>query len=147
VVVIGVGAKLFVQDTFDSYRSWAYVWTLLPALAGATLIYTGEHRRDEAERSKGRALLQWSIAGLVVLGALFELMLFDGGTSWGRFLVPVVLIGLGAVILLRRSSGSTANPNARVTPSYAGTEPEAPPDGAPRHTATTFSATPNKQQE
>lgn len=108
-VVIGVGAILFVQDLYDYYRSWAYAWTLLPALAGAALLHAGSRRNDEHDRSKGRALMLWSLAGFVVLAALFELMLFDGGSSWGRYLVPLMLIGVGGFILFKRATRPEGN--------------------------------------
>jgi hypothetical protein len=103
-IVATVGMILFVQDLIDYYRSWAYAWALLPAAAGAAMLYSGQRQHDVSRQARGRSLLQWSLAGFVVLGALFELVIFEGGTMWGRIAVPLILIAVGGVVLLRRGS-------------------------------------------
>ena len=100
-VIAGVGVILLFQNMYDYYRSWAYAWTLLPLFAGAGFYYTGVRHDDAQARGRGQAMIMGSAVAFLVFAALFELMIFDGGNGWGRILVPVLLIGVGALMLTR----------------------------------------------
>jgi hypothetical protein len=102
-VVAGTGVILLVQSIYDYYQSWAYAWTLLPMFAGAALYYAGDWRHDASQRALGKRFIEWSAAGFVAFGAVFELLIFSGGHSWGRIVLPLALIGFGMLILVRRS--------------------------------------------
>ncbi|MEQ1901367.1 MAG: hypothetical protein ABL866_11605 [Devosia sp.] len=102
-VITGTGLILLFQSIYDYYQSWAYAWALLPLCAGAALYYAGDRRHDPAEKAVGKAMIEWSAAGFVALGAVFELMVFNGAHSWGRIVLPLALIGIGVLLLLRRS--------------------------------------------
>lgn len=121
-IVTGVGVILLAQDLTHYYRSWAYAWTLLPLFAGAALFYCAEAHESDAGRARAVSLMQWSAGAFVVLGALFELLLFSGGQPWARYGVPLALIAVGVVLLLRRTPPHARSPKPDAE-TDAGEEP------------------------
>jgi hypothetical protein len=103
-MVITTGLMLLVQNTFNLWETWAYAWSLLIIGAGAGLVLQGS-RTDQPElRSSGWRTVQGGAITFVVFGAFFELVLnlshfADSGIS--RFGLPALLIGLGAIFLIR----------------------------------------------
>ncbi|HWA19087.1 MAG TPA: hypothetical protein VG757_08820 [Devosia sp.] len=107
-VIAGSGIILLVQSIYDYYQSWAYAWTLLPMFAGAALHYAGDRRGEADLKAQGKRLIEWSAGAFLAFGAVFELLIFHGANSWGRIVLPLALIGFGALILLRRNTQSHA---------------------------------------
>jgi hypothetical protein len=96
-IVSGIGGILYVQNLTNTWASWAYIWTLIPGLAGIGLILSGllGHRRRSFWREGSRLLLT-SFVLFLVFGAFF-----NGLGGLGRYW-PIVLILLGLWMLLPR---------------------------------------------
>lgn len=102
-VVTGTGLILFVQSMTDSYRSWAYAWTLLPLFAGAGLLFFARLTGHAEADVSGRNLITWSAIAFIGFAAVFELLIFPGRGAIGGYIAPAVLIAIGGVLLLGRS--------------------------------------------
>ncbi|MBT8455258.1 MAG: hypothetical protein HKO95_08480 [Rhodobacteraceae bacterium] len=99
--IAGVGLILFVQNLFNHYESWAYAWALIPFFVGIGMALAADDDAGEGGTEAARNLMTWAIAVFVIMGAIFEIFIFGGGGVLGaRFLVPAVLIVLGAAFLL-----------------------------------------------
>lgn len=88
-IIAGIGGILYYQDSTGDWASWAYMWTLFPALGGlgkliAGLI-AGTLRQDAREAFN-------SIFISIILFAIFA-SLFDGLKLFGPY-KDYVLIGL-----------------------------------------------------
>lgn len=118
-VVTGTGLILFVQAVTDYFQSWAYAWTLLPVFAGAALFLIGRREGDQDAINRGRRLIELGAIGFVVCAAAFEALIFHRIVNQ-NWVLPIILIGAGAFLLLRRSSGSTSG-NGKGTPPPAPT--------------------------
>ena len=96
-IVAGIGGILYYQYLTDDYRSWSYMWALIPGFVGVGVILTGllgEHPRHNLAR--GLNLLFISAAVFLVFATFF------GGLSiLGDYGAPAILILLGAYILIR----------------------------------------------
>jgi hypothetical protein len=103
-VVTTVGLVLLYQDATDHWESWAYAWALVgPAASGLGLALWGIRSGRATDVRNGT----WGLLGglgIFVIGFLF----FEGviGISGERYqfadwLLPVAVIGIGAVLLVR----------------------------------------------
>jgi hypothetical protein len=125
-IVAGVGIILLVQQMTDYFQSWAYAWSLLPAFAGAGLLVYGYREGDETAMANARLLMAWGGIGFVVLGVLFEALIFHESALAGGIVLPLLLIAGGAVMLVMRAGNRSGERNAN------GARPAAPPpDQAP----------------
>ena len=98
------GLILLVQNAFNLWDTWAYAWSLLIIASGVGMLLRG-HRTDQPRmRASGRRTIEGGAITFVVFAAFFELVLnlshFDN-TDLSRFGLPVLLIGLGAIYLIR----------------------------------------------
>lgn len=103
-MVTMVGLLLFVQNTTDLWATWAYAWALVaPTSIGLSdMVYgTLRGRQDWAQSGVKAATVG---IGIFLVGAIFfELILnISGifGESIRRILFPLLLIGLGLVLIL-----------------------------------------------
>ena len=102
-IVTTVGLILAVQEATGLYATWAYAWALVaPASVGLGLFLYGTltGRRDMA--SGGLGALGVGLALFLGFGLFFEGVI---GLSGDRIpelqsLVPVALVGLGAILVL-----------------------------------------------
>ena len=96
VILLGVGGILLYQTRTGNWESWAYLWPLMPGLAGLGLFLGSFLDREmRPARMVGLIMLVAGLLLLAVFGGLFgltpEILRF-----W-----PVLLIVIGAVIFLR----------------------------------------------
>jgi len=119
-VVGGVGAILTWQNSTGNWDSWAYAWTLIPGFVGLGVILNGLLGGEDIRQAVSAGF--WSILislGLfVIFGSLFGALEIKG-RYWPLLLIalgllvfvkeaghrgsivgPVILIGLGIVLLL-----------------------------------------------
>jgi hypothetical protein len=103
-VVTTVGLVLLYQNETGRYETWAYAWALVgPAASGLGLVLWGARSGNANDVRNGT----WGLLGglgLFVIGFLF----FEGVIGIGgdrldlpEWLLPVVVIGIGVVILGR----------------------------------------------
>lgn len=103
-VVTTVGLVLFFQDQTGRWETWAYAWALVgPAASGLGLALWGLRTASMSDIRNGT----WGLlGGLAIFGVGF--LFFEGVIGIGgdrlalpEWLLPVVIIGLGVVVLLR----------------------------------------------
>ncbi|MCX7608273.1 MAG: hypothetical protein N2049_03515 [Anaerolineales bacterium] len=88
-IVAGIGGILYYQNTTDDWASWAYMWTLLPGLAGIGKLLSG--LVGGTFRQEAREAIN-SIFISIILFAIFA-SLFGGLKLLGPY-KDYVLIGL-----------------------------------------------------
>jgi len=101
-IITTVGAVLFYQQSTDTFETWAYAWTLIPAAAGvATLAYGIVSRRRQLVTV---GAIVAAGAGALFLAGLwfFEGVLETAGApidvaAWG----PALLIGIGVLVVVK----------------------------------------------
>lgn len=96
VILLGIGAVLLYQTRTGNWESWAYLWPLMPGLAGLGLFLGSFIDREmRPARLVGLIMLAAALVLLAVFGGLFgltpEILRF-----W-----PVLLILIGAIIFFR----------------------------------------------
>ena len=104
-ILTSVGLLLFVQQLTHTWASWAYSWALIaPTSIGIGQVIYGKIKKHESLVSTG---LQMAKVGLWIFSigfVFFELIIGLNGFGISRFglpVLPVVLIGIGALILIR----------------------------------------------
>jgi hypothetical protein len=104
-IVSGVGGLLYWQNATGNWESWAYAWALIPGFVGVGIVLTGllEGKPGPALRSGG-----WLI--LISLVMFFIFGSFLGGASLLGPYWPVLLIGLGGLLLLQSVLRSRGQP-------------------------------------
>lgn len=105
MIITGTGAILTFQALTDRWESWAYMWTLYPVFVGLGLIFQGM-RTDNADEVKvGRAMSFGGLMGFIVMSTLFEVVFFESAWGLNRWMMPLMLIGVGAFLLTRGRGG------------------------------------------
>ncbi|MFN8375452.1 MAG: hypothetical protein U0694_21570 [Anaerolineae bacterium] len=114
-MITGTGAILLYQNLTGHWESWAYMWTLYPVFLGMAFNFMSNRTGDNNLAKVARGFITWGLAGLVGLGALFELFIF-GSLGWlGSIAVPGAMIAAGAYLLMRNRSGGFSSPLADVS--------------------------------
>ncbi len=126
-----LGLLFVYQNTFDAWESWAYAWTLLaPTGVGLGLMIFARWSDKPELKQPGWILIVIGLIMFVVMGAFFELLLgFGRYDVAGRILWPVLLIGLGVVMLF----GGLFR-RLITTPTSTSSTPAEPPSPLPGHT-------------
>lgn len=100
IIITGTGLILLYQNITGHWASWAYVWTLYPAMVGLALQYHGRRTGEREEIGVGREMFRWALAAFGVAWLFFEVLIFGQGTSFA-----LLAIALGAYILYRERAG------------------------------------------
>ncbi len=97
-----VGLLLLYQHTTDHWESWAYAWALvIPTSIGLGHMIYGALKGRRPLVTTGVRLATLGI-GLFLAGAVFfEAVIGISGVRWSGIGWPLVLIGVGLVLLLR----------------------------------------------
>lgn len=98
-IITGTGAILTVQNVTGRWESWAYVWTLYPVFIGFALMFLGRRTNSENTERTGRGFVTWGTVAFLVGFAFFELLIFGGMAGLGSWLLPLILIGVGVMML------------------------------------------------
>jgi hypothetical protein len=101
-IITGIGLMMFVMNLTGRWEAWAYAWGLIVAFVGVGLAINGWWSGQPGLRRSGWALARTGLFLFLVFGAFFELLIF-GSVEAGNWLWPVILIGLGLWLLVRRS--------------------------------------------
>lgn len=96
LILLGLGGIFLYQERTGNWESWAYVWALMPALAGLGMVVGGLFDR-ELRRARGVGIM-------MILGGLVAFAIFGGffglGTGILRFW-PVLVILFGLWVLFQ----------------------------------------------
>lgn len=97
-----VGVVLLVQNATDTWASWSYAWALVaPTGPGFALWLLGSLKdRDDLVKT-GKDLTGVGLVLFVIGAAFFELVIGINGFGLGRYALPLLLIGLGLILLVR----------------------------------------------
>jgi hypothetical protein len=98
-IITGTGAILGVQNATGRWESWAYVWTLYPVFLGFALIFMGRRTANQTTERTGRGFVTWGTVAFLIGFAFFELLIFGGMAGLGNLLLPLILIGVGVLML------------------------------------------------
>ncbi|MDZ7801376.1 MAG: hypothetical protein U5K81_11365 [Trueperaceae bacterium] len=100
-----VGAILALQDATGTFDTWSYAWGLVLASVGVgTFLQASIENRADGQR-EGLRLAGTGLTLFAAFGAFFELFVFDDVLQGvGGWVVPLLLIGAGAWMLMRRSA-------------------------------------------
>ncbi len=99
-IITGTGAILWYQNMTGNWDSWAYAWTLYPALVGLAMIFAGRRNADEKAVNVGNGLVKYSTIAFVAAAAFFELLIFGGNGALTSWIIPLALIAGGGYLLL-----------------------------------------------
>ena len=107
--VTTVGLILLFQTITTLWASWAYIWALIPAAVGLGLTAQGALHGDAEAAQSGPRLLTIGLV-LFALGALFfegivGLNGFGLRFGWAANYWPLLLVGLGVLLLIRNFFG------------------------------------------
>lgn len=98
-IVTGTGAILWVQNVTGHWESWAYVWTLYPVFLGFALMFLGRRTNSLNTEKTGRGFVTWGTVAFLIGFAFFEVLIFGGLGGLGNVLLPLILIGIGVLML------------------------------------------------
>lgn len=99
-IMIGLGLIFMYNTLTDDWGSWAYAWSLIPAFVGLGLMFAS--RLGHWQGDSARAGLWLALGSSAVFSVL---AMFFGSRTFGT-IGPILLIGLGVLLLFRSSRGS-----------------------------------------
>ncbi|MCC7352492.1 MAG: hypothetical protein IT330_01950 [Anaerolineae bacterium] len=100
-IVTMVGLILFYQNTTGHWESWAYAWALIaPTSIGLGQIAYGTLKGRGEMVKNGTRVAAVGLGIFLVGGFFFELILGIGGLGLGGLGWPLLLIGLGILLLV-----------------------------------------------
>ena len=95
-IVGGIGGILYWQNATGNWGSWAYLWTLIPGFSGAGMIIASLlGGRGENSVRHGLDTILSSLILFLIFATLMT------GTRWLGIYTPLVLIGVGVIMLVR----------------------------------------------
>lgn len=102
-VVATIGGILAWQNTTGLWATWAWIWTLIPVASGVGSFIGGVRTGDRQMRDSALWQILIGLALLAVFFLFFEQFvgLSGGEVPVPEWAMPVVLVGLGVLILVR----------------------------------------------
>ena len=100
-IITMIGAILLVQNLTGWWASWAYAWALIaPTSIGLGMMVWGALKGFRDKAKEGMNLAGVGLVMFLVAGAFFELVIGISGFGLGRLGLPLLLIGLGVLLVL-----------------------------------------------
>jgi hypothetical protein len=100
-IITGLGLLMLVQNLTGYWESWAYGWTVILMLVGIGIFIMGYWAENTEQRAAGIRVTKVGLVLFVVFGAFFEGLFNHYPLS--EYLLPMLLIGLGAYMVVVRS--------------------------------------------
>ena len=97
--ISGIGLILLFQIITGHWELMTYFWTLIILFIGLGIYIMGIYAVDENQRQSGLRVMKAALILFLIFGTFFE-MIFS---SFNHTLFPMLLIGLGAYIVLKRT--------------------------------------------
>ena len=98
-LISGMGLIWLFQNLTGHWELMSYFWTLILLLIGVGLYLMGSFAVDEKHKQAGVRVMKVGLILFLLFGTFFE-MIFS---SFNHTLFPLLLIGLGAYLVLKRS--------------------------------------------
>lgn len=117
-VITTVGLLLFLQNSFGWWESWAFAWTFIVISVGVGIFMMGIVNHSDNAKRNGLRIAAIGVLLLIPFGIFFGLgFSFLGFTFATRVIWPLILMGVGAVLVLRgvlahSLRAPSANPDA-----------------------------------
>ena len=100
-VIAVTGVILLSQNTSNHWESWSYAWALVaPAGIGLGFFIYGSLKRQTDTIKSGMQMLIIGLVIFIVGFVFFELVIGISGFGLGRYGWPLLLIGLGVLLVL-----------------------------------------------
>ena len=103
-IIAGIGAMLFVQNTFNLWESWSYSWALIVLFVGLGIFIYGAWSGLPETRASGLRVMRVGLVLFLVFGAFFGLLFtltgvygMSSGLIWA-----ILLIVLGFYMFIAR---------------------------------------------
>lgn len=104
-IISTVGLVLLFQNLTGHWETWSYGWTIIITAVGLGLYISGLWSGNPHQRRSGLRVTGIGFVLFVVFGGFFELVLSGwGGWRTQQLLFPILLIGLGLFLVLRRTN-------------------------------------------
>jgi len=101
-IVSSTGLLLFYANASGHWASWAYLWALIaPTSIGLGLWLLGQVKRRSDLVKSGGVMVKIGLILFAAFGAFFELVIGISGLGLGRYAWPILLIGLGALFVIK----------------------------------------------
>lgn len=111
-IITGTGLILLYQNLTGNWESWAYIWTLYPAMVGFGLRFNGERTGRDQEIGTGNEMIKWSLIAFTVGFIFFELIVFNGFGNFGLVLIAAGVLWL--VMQNRKENGAAEYLNGKA---------------------------------
>ena len=105
--ISGFGLILLFQNLTGHWELMSYFWTLILLLIGVGLYLMGSYDGDANQKEAGVRVMKAGLILFLLFGTFFE-MIFS---SFNHTLFPMLLNGLGAYLVLKRSGRLAADHN------------------------------------
>ncbi|MGE5249109.1 MAG: LiaF transmembrane domain-containing protein [Bacteroidota bacterium] len=100
-IITMIGLILLLQNLTSHWESWSYAWALILVSVGIGIFIMGWYAENASQRESGIRLMKLGGILFLIFGGFFE-MLFNS-FRFSEYILPVVLILLGAYLLLART--------------------------------------------
>lgn len=101
-IVSSIGIILLVLNVTDYWQAWAYCWSVIIVGVGIGNLLYGSLSNDHLREQDGIRTIYVGLTLFAVFGAFFEFLIWGGFGGTLRWLLPVLLIGGGLYLLLRK---------------------------------------------
>ncbi len=101
-IVTTIGLILLVLNLTDYWQAWAYCWSLIIVGVGVGNLIYGALSDDRLREQDGMRTIYVGLTLFAVFGAFFEFLIFGGFSGSLRWLLPLLLIGGGIFLLVRK---------------------------------------------
>jgi hypothetical protein len=110
-IILVSGILLTYQDTNHNYQTWSYTWALIfPGAIGLALTLQSLTTQDYEQRRTGVLIMAIALMITLVGWSYFEGMVNLSGYNLHQlttFVGPAVLMAIGVLLLVRRSTSKT----------------------------------------
>jgi hypothetical protein len=113
--ISGMGLMLLFQNITGHWELMSYFWTLIILFLGVGIYTMGLYAGDEKQKQAGTSVMKAGLVLFLIFGTFFE-MIFS---SFNHTLFPLLLIGLGVYIVLKRAGrfgGENKHPSDSLPP-------------------------------
>lgn len=126
-ILTTIGLILLVMNITGYWQAWAYAWALVSVGVGVGNLIYGALSENPAREQDGMRTIYVGLVMFAVFGVFFEFLIWGGLGGSLRWLLPLLLIGGGVFLLLRKDQPPRRQPVTYEPPVYQEPVQDAPP--------------------